>query len=509
MPMKPRIAMTVCLAGLGLAAAAPPEPPQERRPAVAGQFYPADRAKLEGAVRAFLADALPKRGERPIAIVSPHAGYIYSGQIAADAFRQVKGHEYDLVVILGANHTTAGFRGVSVYPGGSYRTPLGAVAIDHDTSAKLAAADAAFTFRPEVHRDEHSIEVQIPFVQVVLPDVPIVAAVVGSTDLDLIARFGKALAAVLQDRRALIVASSDLSHYPAYDDALAADRATLEGMASLDTRKLTAAVSGQLARGRKGLSTCACGLAPVLAAMEAARHLGATRGIVLSYANSGDTVLARRSRVVGYGAMLFTAGDRGTDLAGLPQIGEPAARDPLSAADRQALLELARKSIGQFMETETAPLPRGFGPAARRRQGVFVTLKKGGELRGCIGHIPPDLPVSQAVAKVALQAAFADRRFPELRPDELAGVEIQISLLSPLKPVSGPGEIVIGRDGVQIVKDGRAAIYLPEVPVEQEWNVEETLEHLCRKAGLAPGSWRSGARLFTYTTETFSESDES
>lgn len=507
--MKPRIAMTVCLAGLGLAVAGPPEPPQERPPAVAGQFYPADRGKLEGAIRAFLADALPPRGERPIAIVSPHAGYIYSGQIAADAFRQVQGHDYDLVVILGANHTTAGFQGVSIYPRGSYRTPLGAVAIDHETSAKLAAADAAFTFRPEVHRDEHSIEVQIPFVQIVLPDVPIVAAVVGSTDLDLIARFGKALAAVLQDRRALIVASSDLSHYPAYDDALAADRATLEGIASLDTRQLAAAVGGQLARGRKGLSTCACGLAPVLAAMDAAGRLGATRGIVLSYANSGDTVLARRSRVVGYGAVLVTAGDRGTDLAGLPASGAPAPPGTLSPDDRRALLRLARQAIAQFMETETAPLPRGFGPAARRHQGVFVTLKKGGELRGCIGHIPPDLPLCQAVAKVALQAAFADRRFPGLRPEELTGVEIQISLLSPLTPIAAPGEIVIGRDGVQIVKDGRAAIYLPEVPVEQEWNVEETLDHLCRKAGLPPGSWRSDARLFTFRTETFSESDES
>jgi AmmeMemoRadiSam system protein B len=204
--------------GLYLVSAKPGAGQGPRPMAVAGRFYPADAGRLRAAVEAFLEDAVPPRQERPVAVVAPHAGYVFSGQIAADAFRQAGDHDYDLVVILGTNHTRPPFRGVSFYDGEGYVTPLGMAPIDREATRALMAADADFGFRPEVHREEHSVEVQVPFVQVALPGVKIVAAVVGDSDPDLCGRLGRALARVLAGRRPLIVASSDLSHYPGTRD---------------------------------------------------------------------------------------------------------------------------------------------------------------------------------------------------------------------------------------------------------------------------------------------------
>lgn len=491
----------------GLAAAAT-EPAREREPAVAGQFYPAERQSLAAAIAAYMADALPPRPERPLALIAPHAGYHYSGQIAADAFRQAADHEYDLVVILGTNHTTTPFDGVSVYQGAGYRTPLGLAPIDAPLAASLLASDEAFVFRDAVHKQEHSVEVQVPFVQTLFPRAKILAAVVGRPDPELCARFGKALARAVAGRRVLIVASSDLSHYPDYDDAVASDHATLSAMTRLDSTALLAAIDREMAQRRPGLSTCACGVAPVLAAVEAAKALGARRARVISYANSGDTSLGEPSRVVGYGAVAFYAGEGASDTSALarPPAGAPEAE--LSSGEQAALLAFARTSIERWLQTGTFPLARGFPPALTRKQGAFVTLKKGGELRGCIGHTSADRPLCQVVGAMALQAAFNDRRFRPLGADELAEVQIEISLLTPLVPVSGVEEIELGRDGVRLAKDGRSALYLPEVPLEQGWNREQTMEHLCRKAGLPGNAWRSGAELATFRTVLIREAGE-
>jgi hypothetical protein len=185
-----------------------------RPAAVAGRFYPGDPAKLRAAVQRFLADAVPQATERPIAIVSPHAGYIYSGQIMADAFAQARGHTYHLVVLLGVNHTSPGFDGVSVFSGGGFRTPLGIAEIDTGAALRLVDRFPRAVLDKSVHRDEHSIEVLVPFVQVVFPGVPILPVIVSLKDDAACARFGEILAQSVDDRKILIVASSDLSHYP-------------------------------------------------------------------------------------------------------------------------------------------------------------------------------------------------------------------------------------------------------------------------------------------------------
>jgi hypothetical protein len=481
--------------------------PAPREPAVAGQFYPAEPARLEAAVRGFLLDALPPRGEPPIALVLPHAGYIYSGQIAADGWRQALAGKYDLVVLLGTNHTVPEFRGVSIYAGPGFRTPLGVAEIDTRLASDLIAADPTFVFDPAVHRREHSIEVQVPFAQVAFPGVKILAAIVGRPNPELCEKFGKALAHAVGERKVLIVASSDLSHYPAYDDARASDAAVVAAIASLDAANLRRTIATEMSKGRPNLETCACGEAPVLAAIAAAKALGATRGVVLSRANSGDTAVGNRDRVVGYGAVALGRGPAGADVSALTPAAAPPADAPLGPAEKRALLGFARRSIERFLAGGAAPLARGLPPLLDRKQGVFVTLTKRGELRGCIGHMGADLPLGQATGMMALNAAFADQRFPPLGASELSEIDIEVSVLTPLLRVTGPEAIKIGRDGVVIRKSGRSAVFLPEVPVEQGWDRTALLTHLCTKAGLPADAWTSGAEFQTFHSIHFRESD--
>jgi len=478
-----------------------------RQPAVAGQFYPASADHLTQAISYYLEDARPAGPEQPIAIITPHAGYIYSGQIAADAFKQAAGYNYDVIVLLGTNHTTAGFDGVSLYDGAGYRTPLGVALIDRDLVKALLKADKDFTFRKSVHNREHSIEVQIPFIQRLFPGTKIVPAIIGQPDMDLCTRFGKALAKVLRDHVALIVVSSDLSHYPGYEDAVDVDQITLQAIQNLDPFEFQSTIDRQLRRDIAGLSTCACGAAPIMTAMVAARELGATQVKIVSYANSGDALIGDRSRVVGYGAVTFLTGKNLKDdsVTRVPTT-ESLSRE-LNSADRRILLAFARQSIQQLLTSETVPLPRDFDPALERKQGAFVTLSKNGELRGCIGHMVADLPVCQVVGAMAIQAAVNDRRFHSVTITELPDIEIEISLLTPFKPIASAEDFVLGRDGIVLKKDGRLAVYLPQVAPEQGWNRQQTLDQLCRKAGLPKGSWKKDAQLFTFQAKVFSESD--
>ena len=501
------LSFCLCSSAL-LSCAAAPSDAGVRPPAVAGQFYPDDPKKLEAAVKGYLADALPARGERPIGLVAPHAGYVYSGQIAADAYRQAAAFTYDVIVILGTNHTTRGFDQVSVYQGGGYRTPLGVAEIDRDLAQALLEADRSITFRPEVHEREHSVEVQVPFVQVVFPGIPIVSAVVGEPDLGLTERFGRVLAQVLGDRQALIVSSSDFSHYPRYEDAVAADHRVLAAIASLDPVAVSETIIAQMRQRRPNLSTCACGEGPILAAMAAASARGATRGIVISYANSGDAVFGEPSKVVGYGAVAFTAGPGGPDTQALEKA--PPATGPvvLTEADRKYLLSLARQTIERYLVTGTVPFARLSSPALQRKQGAFVTLKKHGQLRGCIGHMAEDTPLGLTVARMALQAAFRDTRFQPVRPVELPALEVEISVLTPLARVSGPEAIQVGRDGVVIEKAGHRAVFLPQVAVEQGWSRDQMLGRLCLKAGLAMDCWQRDTEFFTFQAIVFGEGEK-
>jgi MEMO1 family protein len=478
-----------------------------RSPVVAGKFYPDDSFKLKNALKYFFEDAVPGSAFAPIAIITPHAGYIYSGQIAADAFNQAKNFDFDVIIILGTNHTTAGFNKISVYPKGGFRTPFGVASIDSDITEQLLKTDPDCVSDISPHATEHSVEVEVPFIQYLFPKAKIVPIIVGSEDLSLCTRFGKVLADVIKGKKALIVASSDLSHYPNYEDAVSTDKNTLDVIKTMNTTNIRQQLNRKLNSGISSLVTCACGEGPILATISTVNQLGGNNVSIISYANSGNTLVGDNDKVVGYGAIAFYKTGINSKVA--DKYIEDTTYRPntnLDSLDKASLLKLARRSVEQYMHSETLPLPRNLTPGMRNKRGAFVTINKGKALRGCVGSMSESFPLYNVVGKMALQSAFNDTRFHPLEPDELSQVEFEISVLTPMIKINNAGEIVLGRDGVVLKKGDKQAVFLPQVATEQGWGKEKFLTQLCYKAGLNADDWKT-ATLYTFRAEVFSEAD--
>jgi AmmeMemoRadiSam system protein B/AmmeMemoRadiSam system protein A len=479
-----------------------------RPPAVAGKFYPADPGKLRNALKYFYEDAVKQQySAKPLGIIVPHAGYIYSGQIAADAFNQVRNFNYDVIIILGTNHTTANFNKISVYPKGAFRTPLGLAQIDAKITDMLLNEDSDCVTDISPQETEHSVEVQVPFIQYIFPKAKIVPIVIGTSDLQLCAKFGRVISKILKDKNALIVASSDLSHYPGYDDAVTTDKNTLDAIVKMNTENISAEMDKQLNSGIPSLVTCACGEGPILTLVTYVNESGGNLASLISSANSGNTLIGDNDRVVGYGAVAFYHTDQiiKSPIDETNNISNVNNKD-LSNADKQTLLTLARKSIEHYLTSETIPLPRNLSADLNVKQGAFVTLKKNGDLRGCIGSMSEALPLYSVVGRMALAAAFNDTRFQPLELSELPDVELEISVLTPFVKIKNADAIVLGRDGVILKKNGKQAVYLPQVATETGWGKEKFLSQLCLKAGLNTDDWHT-AELYTFRAEVFSESD--
>ncbi len=460
-----------------------------RQPVVAGKFYPADPNELERLVDSYLARASRSAG-RPVALIAPHAGYIYSGQVAAYAFKQIEGQHYDVVVLLGTNHTSARFRDISVYAEGSFATPLGEVSVDTELAQRLLAAHKRIVFDPESHRQEHSIEVELPFLQRILENFKIVPIVVGASTLENCRILSDALAEVLVDRKALVVASSDMSHYPTYQDANRIDGRMLAAIESLDAEKVQQEDRACMGEGVSNLACTLCGLGPVMAAMMYARKVGANQATTLAYMNSGDTDTGTRSGVVGYGAVVFWR-------------WEPV---DLSAEEKTELLKIARQAIAARLQSKPTPSLSIRNPKLLQPSGAFVTLKKRGELRGCIGHILARDPLYLTVQAAAVSAATEDPRFSPLSARELDEIIIEISVLSPMQRIQNVEEIQVGTHGLYIRKGQRSGLLLPQVAPEQGWDRAAFLAGVCRKAGLPEDAWRTGdAALYSFTAQVFGE----
>lgn len=475
-----------------------------RQPVFAGQFYAADSAKLVKQIKIFLQNAKPPTIDEAVAIIVPHAGYIYSGQIAADAYNQVKQNKYDLVVVLGTNHTTAGFSGISVFPNGKFATPIGMSEIDSEAADQLTKADEDVTANLTVHAKEHSVEVQIPFIKYLFPQAKILPIIVGEPDIGMCVKFSKALENVIEGKRTLIVASSDLSHYPNFDDAVKVDNKTLKAIAGLNPEEIVSVMQDQMSQHVPQLATCACGEAPIVAAVTFAKEVGANCASIISYSNSGYNSVGSTDRVVGYGAVVISKGK----VKPLQDVDTLITNNSynLTHSDKQELLKYARQTLEQYFTAQIVPLPRNMNSFLKMKRGAFVTLKKNGELRGCIGHMSEDTPLCTTIGAMALQAAFNDSRFNPLVQQELAQVEIEISVLTPFTQITNADEIVLGRDGVIIKKGSKQAVYLPQVATETGWNKETFLNQLCFKAGLEAGDWKQ-ADLFIFQADVFSESE--
>ena len=465
-----------------------------RPPAVAGQFYPADPAQLKAIVNEKLSAAASiSIPGKIVGLVAPHAGYDFSAATAAAAYKQVAQNSYDLVVIIAPSHHDP-FRGATIYPGDAYDTPLGRSLIDKKTAEKLVASCDAVQFSIYGHRAEHAVEVQLPFICTLFPNAKILPIVVGGYDWSTCKNLGAAIAGVLRNKNALIVASSDLYHGYSYSECKRVCAATLKAMTRLSPKKLF-----------QGLQTekfQACGGGPVVVMQIAASALGADRALLLKRTNSNDVTGRKGGYVVGYGAVAVFDFDE--------HAAEPGHQtySPLSENAQRELLRMARLSIAGYMKNKKVPEFEPTLDVLKERRGVFVTLNERGQLRGCIGRHESDVPLYKLVPQMAVAAAFGDPRFQPLSPAELDAVHIKVSVyLTNVYKIAGLDEFEMGVHGIIIRKGGRSATYLPEVPTEVGWTtVDEEMASLCHKAGLPSNAWKSGAEFWVYRTQVFDES---
>jgi hypothetical protein len=485
---------------------------QVRQPAAAGSFYPAESAVLRKSVEQFLKQAAPakERGEL-VALIVPHAGYQYSGKVAGCAYRQIVGRKYEDVVIVGPSHQVP-FEGAALSGAAAWRTPLGEVPVDREAESAIAAADSRARVFPDGHAVEHSIEVQLPFLQVALKVfhiAPVSMVDFGDRNCESLA---KALVAVARRRRVLLIASSDMSHYPSYEDAVRVDKHMLKAIESLDARAVERAAALEMGRGTPNLQTALCGEGPVKTILMTARSLGANRARVLCYANSGDVPGGTRSQVVGYCAVAIYR------VKGLraPAALKSRYPEPLDLPQQRSLLRLARTAIESYLSARggwASPADSqkiaecgDEDEALLQPAGAFVTLKERGELRGCIGTTEARGPLCAAVRDMAIAAAFRDPRFRPVTREELPRVTIEVSVLSPLRRVSGPAEVDIKKHGVVVEYNGRSGVFLPQVGRETGWSREVLLSELCeQKAGLPRDAWQHGAALYVFTVQEFRE----
>lgn len=471
---KPGVLGVIFFAGVVTASA------QGIRPAAwAGQFYERDPEKLSAQIDSFLRNAPAPASAKPVkGIIVPHAGYLYSGQVAAWGYRLVQGRPVDSVVIIGPSHRV-GFRGCSIYAKGGFETPLGVAAVDEMLAAEIAEA-SGYGFVPEAHDREHSLEVQVPFIQKILPRAKIVPIIMGSQDERTINRLGSALAKTLPGRNALAVASTDMSHFLPKEEAARTDSETLSLISSY---KLTALIN-RVESGENIL----CGGGPVAAVMIYVQKCGKARAEILKYADSSGF----GGPIVGYMSAALTADEP-----------EPGSGFRLTGSDKSELLRLARSAVARYIEDKGMPRCPDGAPNLKVPRGAFVTLKKKGALRGCIGFIEPAAPLCQTVIQCAVYAAVEDRRFPPVTREELQDLEYEISVLTPLEPVSDPSSIKVGKHGLVVTQGGRKGLLLPQVAVENRWSRNEFLAQTCLKAGLPADAWKKGAKLQSFEAVVF------
>jgi len=469
---------------------------QVRESVLAGSWYPAAPEELRQKIEGFLGRVPPTEmtaDGQLIALISPHAGYVYSGQVAAYAYKLLERQKFPTVIVLAPSHH-ARFQGVSVYDRGGFRTPLGVVPLDKELITALEKRDKRIRFLPEAHAKEHALEIQLPFLQVVMPGFKLVPLVMGEQDLETCRWLAEAIADCVKNQSVLLVASSDLSHFHSYDEARRLDQVVLDKVSAFDPEGLLQGLAGGKCE--------ACGGGPIAATMLAAKRLGATRSRVLNYANSGD-VTGERSRVVGYMAAALWAepgggGERRTEG---PKVGVDLG---LSVEDKAALHRIARECIEVKLLGKKAPSLEDLSATLKENRGAFVTLKTHGQLRGCIGRLVSDRPLGEVVAEMALAAAFQDPRFSPLRADELKGLEIEISALTPFQKITGVEEIQVGKHGILMRNGGSSGLLLPQVATDYGWDRNTFLEHTCQKAGLPKGCWKDkSTEIHIFSADVF------
>ena len=462
------------------------------RPATqAGRFYEGNPQRLSHEVDSFLAlHAKDKQYENVAAIIVPHAGYYFSGNVAAAAYMSIpKGKPYKRIFLLGPSHHEW-LDGASVNTEADYyETPLGQVKVDRETTQALTATDSVFSYRPEAHDREHCLEVQLPFLQRRFDEVPpIVPVIISTNDFRKLKQMAETLKPYFTDEN-LFVISSDFSHYPSYADACKVDAKTGKAVESGDVEAFIATIDANAREGIRNLATSACGGFPIITLMLMLDKSYEVKHLL--YQNSGDIDDHDQSRVVGYHAFTVL---RGAEKA-----------FSLSDEEKKILKDIAYQSIKDSLDGKPIAQPtfNSQFSTLNSKCGAFVSLHKQGRLRGCIGHFGEDTPLYEIVAEMARAAAFEDPRFSPLRREELDDVDIEISVLTPMRRIQSLDEFELHRHGIYIKKGYRSGTFLPQVADEVNWTKEEFVGHCSQdKAGLGWNGWRD-AELYVYEAIVF------
>ncbi len=469
-----------------------------RKTVVAGQFYSADAKALKEEVLGYLHQIPdPTSKTNTVAIIAPHAGYIYSGLTAAAAYKQIdKNKKWKHVFILTSSHQML-FEGASIYTIGDYETPLGIVSVDLDLPSKLIKEHNCFNANIAPHINEHSLEVQLPFLQTLLKkDFNIIPIIIGGQSFEILKNIAAALKPYMNGENLFII-SSDFSHYPNYEGATESDRNMANAIISNDTAQVIKMQKAMESKGIHSMSTAMCGWSSVLTLLYMTEGNNDIQYKKVHYSNSGDSPHASKDRVVGYNAISVHLTKNNSDNFNLTN------------EDKSSLLTIARKSIEDHLKPKSVINTSKSTNNANLQIhcGAFVSLHKEGNLRGCIGRFEPSMSLWETIQRLAIAAATEDTRFPELDFQELKNISIEISVLTPMRKIDSIKEIELGKHGIYIKQSYSGGTFLPQVADETGWTLEEFLGHCSRdKAGIGWDGWKK-AEIYIYEAIVFGEDD--
>ncbi|MCS7152175.1 MAG: AmmeMemoRadiSam system protein B [Endomicrobia bacterium] len=482
----------------------------KRQPVVAGQFYPSNSQELRSLIGTYFdkVTSLPEIKCKPLGVIAPHAGYIFSGQVAAYSYKFLSKFKFTnpIIVLVGESHNFY-LKKPALFTGNSFLTPLGEVKINQEFVKDLLANSEIFENNPEVHIPEHSLEVQLPFLQYIYKEFTIVPILVSKFDYEFSYKIAEKLSEIIKKysktKTIIIVCSTDMSHYPKYEDAVRIDNKAIELLKIYDPKKYFLELPKIEHEKVKNLHCVFCGETAVGISMITTKLLGGNNIEILKYANSGDVpIYGDKSRVVGYLSAAFVIKDEPLEGKQMKEQTEFS----ISEKNQKILLNLARSAIKEYVSSGKVIEYKTDDKELLEPRAVFVTLHRKGELRGCIGTTFPQYPLYQAVINMAIEAATGDPRFPPVSVDELEHIKIEISILSPLKRVFSHKDIKEHIHGVVVRSGGRTGLFLPQV-WEQLPKKEQFLSHLCfSKAGLPPNAWQDPkTELYVFTVFAFEE----
>ncbi len=469
--------------------------PVNRQASAAGIFYPANRAELEAKLKELFREAVKVPFDGIIqSLIVPHAGYASSGIVAASAYKSIPEDAAYKNVFIIASSQQEQFNGTSVYPGGSYVTPLGEAPINREIAAALMADNKSVIFYEKAHNREHAIEVQIPFIQYRFGEIPIVPLIMGSSSISSARDLAAALIPYFTPENLFII-SSNFSNYPSYSDAKRIDRLTGESILKKDPEHFYNTLRKNSLESVPNLSTSAYGWSSIMTLLYMAQREGDLMVSPVLYQNSGDVAGGDKKRVVGYWALATQRLILGEE------------NYSLTDADKESLLAIARKTLETFILTGELfeVSPKTLSPILNEPAGAFVSLYMGGRPRGSIGNFSPTNPLYLIVQEMVLAAATSDERFAPVEKSDLDYIDLEISVLTPLLKINSVDEFQLGTHGIYMIKDGKSGSYLPHVANETGWNTEEFLGHCAREeAGIGWDGWKE-ADLYVYEAIVFGE----